>query len=128
MSGPARAGLFLYAKDLGRLAGFYESFLGMARLHASDELVVLQSEDLQLIVHQTPPHIASGIAITTPPTPREGSALKFFFTVPDISSARTVASGLGGKVLDTVYQGRGFRACNACDPEGNIFQVREGVV
>ena len=125
MSGPAHAGLFLYAKDLDRLAGFYESFLVMARLHASDELVVLQSQDVQLIVHQTPPHIASSITITIPPTPREDSALKFFFTVPSISNARSMAAELGGEVLDKVYQGRGFRACNAWDPEGNIFQVRE---
>ena len=125
MSGPARAGLFLYARDLGCLADFYQSFLGMARLHASDELVVLESQDVQLIVHQIPLHIASGITITTPPTPREDSALKFFFTVPSISNARSMAVELGGGVLDGVYQGRGFRASNAWDPEGNIFQVRE---
>ena len=125
MSGPARAGLFLYARDLGCLADFYQSFLGMAHLHASDELVVLESQDVQLIVHQIPLHIASGITITTPPTPRGDSALKFFFTVPSISNARSMAVELGGGVLDTVYRGRGFRASNAWDPEGNIFQVRE---
>ncbi len=125
MSGPAQAGLFLYAKDFGRLADFYEALFGMARLHASDEMAVLESQDVQLIIHRIPPHIASGITITIPPTPREDSALKFFFTVSSISSARSLARKLGGDVLDNTYQGRGFRACNAWDPEGNIFQLRE---
>lgn len=125
MPGPAHAGLFLYAKDLARLAGFYESLLGMARSHASDELVVLQTQDVQLIVHQLPSQVASRISITSPPTLREESALKFFFTVPGIADAGAKAAALGGGVLDQVYEGRGFRACNAWDPEGNVFQVRE---
>jgi catechol-2,3-dioxygenase len=48
MSGPARAGLFLYAKDLTHLAHFYESILGMSRVHELADMVVLQSPDIQL--------------------------------------------------------------------------------
>ena len=125
MSGPARSGLFLYAKDLGRLARFYESLLGLSRRMGSDELVVLEGQGVQLIVHAIPPHIASTITISTPPQRREDTALKFFFTVPSIAVATTTAAALGGEVLQEVWQGPGFRVCNACDPEGNIFQVRE---
>jgi predicted enzyme related to lactoylglutathione lyase len=127
MPSPAKSGLFLYAKDLNRLAGFYEAVLGMSRLHASEEMTVLQSQDVQLIVHQIPSHIAAGITITSPPELREDCALKFFFTVPSMELVRSIAVELGGKMLDQVYQGPGFRMCNACDPEGNIFQVRESV-
>jgi predicted enzyme related to lactoylglutathione lyase len=127
MPGPAKSGLFLYAKNLKRLSEFYEAMLGMSRLHASEEMTVLQSQDVQLIVHQIPSHIASGITITSPPELREDSAMKFFFTVPSMDAVRSIAAELGGKVLDQVYQGAGFRVCNACDPEGNIFQVRESV-
>ena len=125
MPGPAQSGLFVYAKDLGLLAGFYETLLGLSRLHTSEEWVVLDGQDTQLIVHAIPPHIASAIQISSPPQRREDTALKFFFTVPSIVAARATASALGGEVFSETWHGPGFRVCNACDPEGNIFQVRE---
>lgn len=125
MSGPARAGLFIYAKDLGRLAAFYSLMASMDTLHQTDELAVLQSPDIQLLIHQIPPTIAVGITISSPPERREDTALKFFFTVPSLSEARTRAASLGGAVFIEQWQGPGFVVCNACDPEGNIFQVRE---
>lgn len=125
MSGPAPAGLFIYALDMQRLAGFYEAILGMRRLHSVPELVVLQSQDVQLIVHAIPAHIAATLSISTPPERREDTALKFFFTVPSIAAARTQAAALGGEVMQETWSGPGFRVCNAVDPEGNIFQVRE---
>jgi predicted enzyme related to lactoylglutathione lyase len=127
MSGPAKAGLFLYAKDLARLAGFYESVLGMTRIHASDELVVLLSPDIQLVVHAIPPQIAQTITITSPPQRRANVALKFFFTVASLGAAEEAARGLGGEVDAEEWQGPGFRVRNACDPEGNVFQLRESI-
>jgi predicted enzyme related to lactoylglutathione lyase len=121
------AGLFIYAKDLVRLAAFYEDVLGMTRVHSSDDLVVLQLQGLQLVVHLIPPHIASSIIITSPPERREDTALKFFFTVPSIDAARKKAASLGGEVMHENWQSAGFRICNGCDPEGNIFQVRENL-
>lgn len=125
MSGPAQAGLFVYAKDLMRMVVFYESLLGMTRAHASEGLVVLQSPQIQLVLHAIPAHIAEKIEIATPPEPREEAALKFFFTVPSIASARPAAAALGGVVMAQTWQGKRFTACNACDPEGNLFQLRE---
>jgi predicted enzyme related to lactoylglutathione lyase len=123
MPGPAQAGLFIYAKDLARLAGFYESLLGMSRVHSTPDLVVLRSPDIQLIVHAIPPTIAA--SISSPPTKRDNAALKFFFTVPSLADATAKAPSLGGEVLPEQWQGSGFRVSNAVDPEGNIFQVRE---
>lgn len=125
MSGPARAGLFVYAKDLEGVARFYAAVAGMSRLHATADLVVLQSADIQLLIHRIPTHIAQDIVIRTPPVPREDCALKFFITVPSIDAARSVAEQLGGSVADERWQGPGFVVCNAVDPEGNIFQLRE---
>ena len=125
MAGPARAGLFLYAKDLQRLASFYEAVLGMGRAHASKELVILSSSDIQLIVHAMPSAIAESVTITSPPQKRENSAMKFFFTVPSIATAESIASTLGGAVFPEQWAGPGFCVRNACDPEGNVFQVRE---
>jgi len=125
MPGPANAGLFIYAKDLSRLSEFYASVLGLSRSHSEPDLVVLRSPDIQLTLHAIPDHIAASISISTPPQRREDAALKFFFTVPSIATASQVASALGGEFLPEQWQGQGFRVCNAVDPEGNIFQVRE---
>ena len=125
MSGPARAGLFIYAKDSERVATFYESVASMTRLHTSDELIVLQSPDIQLLVHKIPENIAKDIVIRSPPEKRENTALKFFFTVSSLAEARAVAGSLGGEVFNENWSGPGFVVCNAMDPEGNVFQVRE---
>lgn len=127
MSGPARAGLFVYAKDSERVSKFYESVADMSRLHKTDELTVLESPDIQLLVHKIPNQVAENIEITTPPQKRENTALKFFFTVPSLEKARTIARSLGGEVFNENWNGPGFVVCNAMDPEGNVFQVRENV-
>ncbi len=125
MSGPAREGVFVYAKDPQRLAAFYASLLGLRPVHGDAELAVLDGTSIQLIVHAIPPAIAASIRITSPPKRREDTALKFFFTVPSLADARERAPALGGEVLAEVWNGPGFRVCNAVDPEGNVFQVRE---
>lgn len=125
MTGPARAGVFVYAKDLQNVAGFYEALLGMSRLRESGELIILDSADLQLTVNAIPSRIADSIVISKPPARRESSAYKFFFTVPDLAEATRTAAALGGEVLPEEWHGPGFRVRNAVDPEGNIFQLRE---
>lgn len=125
MTAPTRAGVFIYAKDPDRLSGFYQSVLGMTAAHRTNEMIVLRSPDLQLIVHAMPPHVASQVAITSPPQLRDSAAIKFFCTVPSLSAAQESAQSLGGQVLPEQWQGPGFVVRNACDPEGNIFQVRQ---
>lgn len=122
MAGPARAGIFIYAANLARLADFYEAVLGAARLHSTPELVVLGSPDLQVVVHAMPPHPPSDRTDAARP---EHAAYKFFYTVPGIEQARTVVTTLGGEILPGRWQGPGFTVCNVVDPEGNIFQLRE---
>lgn len=125
MTGPSRAGLFVYACDAPRIAGFYEAVLGLSRIHAAGMITVLEGQGMQLIVHEIPPQIAATIVIATPPVRREDTALKFWFTVTSLAAARAVAQGLGGDVDAQAWEGTGFRVSNAIDPEGNVFQVRE---
>lgn len=124
-TGPASAGLFLYAKDLEAVARFYESVLDMRRLHATSEIVVLHADGLQLVVHAIPAPIAATIHIQSPPEKRTETALKFFFTVPKLATVSALATALGGEVMAERWLGPGFIAANANDPEGNIFQIRE---
>lgn len=125
MPGPARAGALIYAKDLERLSGFYQQLLGMKLLKADVEHHVIESADMQLIIHAIPPHIASSVSLASPPKPREEQAIKLFFTVPSLSVAASTASSMGGAVFGQAYSGPGFEVRNGYDPEGNIFQVRE---
>jgi predicted enzyme related to lactoylglutathione lyase len=124
MSGPARAGLFLYALDMEAISGFYAEIAGMEMLSQTAELTVLESPDMQLLVHRIPAAIAATISLSSPPVRREDTALKFFFTVPSLADAREKARVLGGEVGDENWQGPGFIVCNAVDPEGNVFQLR----
>lgn len=123
--GPARAGLFLYAKDLRSVADFYAGLLDLRTVREAEGLRVLAGDGLQLVVHAMPAELAAGVEITTPPRPRDDTALKFFFTVASLAEAERLAPGLGGALFGPVYPGPGFSARNALDPEGNIFQVRE---
>ncbi len=124
MSGPACAGLSIYAKDKQRVSGFYEAILGMSRIHRTADVTVLQSPDIQFVVHRIPEERASNIVIATPPELRD-AALKFFFTVPSISEARSRARELGGDIAYEQWEGPCFTVCNGNDPEGNVFHVRE---
>ncbi|MGY0613461.1 VOC family protein [Luteimonas sp. A501] len=124
MSEPARVGIFIYAKDPDRLSGFYQSVLGMAPAHRTEQMIVLRSPEFQLIVHAMPLEAASQVTITSPPQLRDNAAIKFFCTVRSLSGAEDSAKALGGHVLPEQWQGPGFVVRNACDPEGNIFQVR----
>ena len=125
MPGPARAGALIYAKDLPRLSHFYRQLLGMDLLLADDEHQVLESADIQLIVHAIPPAIAAGIAIAEPPAPREETAMKLFFSVPDLAGAAATMARLGGRLFEPAWAGPGFAVRNGCDPEGNVFQLRQ---
>jgi catechol 2,3-dioxygenase-like lactoylglutathione lyase family enzyme len=125
MPGPTRAGALIYAQDLPRLSAFYQSLLTMNLLHGDAEHHVLGSPDFQLILHAIPPAIAATIEITVPPTPREEAALKLFFSVASLEATARIAQELGGALFADEWQGPGFRVRNGCDPEGNIFQLRE---
>ncbi|WHO88756.1 VOC family protein [Xanthomonas campestris] len=99
MSQAASSGLFIYAKDLERVAAFYQRVLGMQAIHSSKELVVLNAAALQLVIHAVPEAIAASITIADPPNRRENTALKFFFTVPSIAQLVELAAALGGEIL-----------------------------
>jgi predicted enzyme related to lactoylglutathione lyase len=125
MSGPARAGILIYAKHLEALSRFYEQLLDMRVLAADADHRVVENADQQLVLHAIPPYIAAQIEITAPPQPREEQSIKPFFTVASLSAAAAAATELGGFVFGPAWDGPGFRVRNACDPEGNILQLRE---
>lgn len=124
MAGPARAGLSVYAKDKNKLTSFYKGILGMTEVHSTEEISVLESPDIQLVVHRMPEDRASEVLVETPPVLHD-SAIKFFFTVEDMAAAKSLADELGGGLGDEYWQGPSFVVCNGFDPEGNVFHVRQ---
>ena len=125
MPGPARAGVLIYAKHLQTLSMFYERVLGATVLRADSEHKVLQTPDVQLIIHSIPPEFAASIDVAVPPVPRDRQAIRPFFTVESLAVAERIAEEGGGKVWGPVWPGPGLRVRNVCDPEGNIVHLRE---
>lgn len=125
MPGPARAGVFIYAKHLDRLSRFYEGLLGMWVLVADDDHRVIENADQQLVLHAMLAPLAAEVVLETPPVPRTEQAIKPFFTVASLARAEAEAVHLGGFVFGPTWDGPGFVARNACDPEGNIVQLRQ---
>lgn len=127
MPGPADHGVLIYALDLDAMTRFYAQLLDLAVLHAADDHRVIGAGGVQLLVHAIPPEVARGIVITRPPEPREDQAFKPFFTVARLADAEARVPALGGRLLGPVWDGPGLRWRSACDPEGNIVQLREVV-
>jgi predicted enzyme related to lactoylglutathione lyase len=125
--GPARAGALVYALDLERVATFYERVLSMQRRVSDAEHVVLASADFQLIIHAMPASCRAGMVVTSPPRPRENTAIRLFFTIHSFAVSDSLVASLGGKLLAQSWSGPGFTVRNGYDCEGNVFQLRECV-
>lgn len=101
----------------------------MATLTQPD-LIVLESDHFQLVVHPIPKQIAKSIKIASPPLRRTDVAAKLIFPVADIAEVRAKAPALGGELNLPAkeFEARGFRACDGHDPEGNVVQFRQSAL
>ena len=127
MSDKLMPGAVLFAKDLMRVARFYEELLSMPAVHSERDHIVLESAAFQLIVHAIPRQIAESIVITSPPVRRTETPLKLFFPVTSLAETRAKAIVLGGELdpKSKEWEAHGYRACDGHDPEGNVVQFRE---
>lgn len=133
MSLPLLPGSVIFTHDKERLARFYRAVTGWAVTQVDAHITVLRSASAELVIHAIPPEyappvseLASGAAL---PAPREDSYVKPFFIVDSIAAAREAAGGAGGALrpAESEWSGRGFRACEGMDCDGNVIQVREAV-
>jgi hypothetical protein len=122
-----KSGAVLFAKDPQRLAAFYQALANMKVTHSDTDIIVLESEGQQLLVHPIPAKIARAIDITVPPKRRVQAAVKLVFAVKSIAAARAAAPTFGGELNppERMFEARDFRACDGHDPEGNVIQFRE---
>lgn len=122
-----KSGAVIFAADVDRVARFYEVLLQMSPVHVEPGLRVIASDRTELVIHQVPPSVLAPTPAGELPVPREDTAIKPFFVVRSLATARETAPLLGGYLFprEREFAARRFRACNACDPEGNVVQFRE---
>lgn len=121
------SGAVIFVADVDRVARFYEVLLQMSPVHVEPGLRVIASDRAELVIHGVPPHILAPVPEGQRAEAREDTAIKLFFAVPSLAQAREMAPRVGGYLFpaDREFTARRFRACNACDPEGNVVQFRE---
>src|SRR5215469_16524594 len=73
-------------------------------------------------LHAIPAEIAKNIEIASPPTPREEHPVKLIFEVKDVESECARLESLGIQLVRRPWHKPG-EACDAVDPEGNVFQI-----
>ncbi len=123
MATNVRPGAVIFTGNHKRLAKFYEAMAGLAVRFTDDSHTVLGSDTFELVIHS----LSGEPAVTEPPLAREDSYIKPFFPVSSLSKARERAAVLGGQLRpqNKEWAARGFRACEATDPDGNVIQFRE---
>lgn len=118
----------IYAKDVQRLAIFYEQVLSLSRAEEGSGFILLASDGLELSVVQIPEAIATSIKITQPLEIREDTPIKLSFRVSDIERVRPTIQRLGGglKEQEAAWSWRGAKHLDGWDPEGNVIQLQQG--
>ena len=118
-----RPGAVIFTGDHKRLAKFYEAVTDLSVRYADEGITVLGSETFELVIHSLP----NEPAVSDSPHVREDSYIKPFFPVKSLAEARERAAALGGMLRpqSEEWEARGFRACEAIDPDGNVIQFRE---
>jgi len=113
----------LYVKDLERMKLFYSQMLGASPNEGwTDAWATFETGGARFSLHAIPADIAKSIVIDSSPTPRERHAVKLIFEVKDVESERARLESLGVQLLRRPWQKPG-EACDAVDPEGNVFQI-----
>ena len=114
----------LYVKDLERMKLFYSQMLGASPTNQgwTDAWATFETGGARFSLHAIPADIAKSIVIESPPSPREQHAVKLVFEVRDVESERARLESLGVQLLRRPWQKPG-EACDAVDPEGNVFQI-----
>ncbi len=114
--------VMLYVKDLARMRQFYGGLLGVQATEDTEAWAAFDGGGTRFALHAIPEEIAAQIAIDSPPAPREDGAVKLIFEVKDVEAERARLEALGARMVRRPWQRPG-EACDAVDPEGNVFQI-----
>ena len=116
--------LVLFSVDLRRMATFYEAILGATPSYEPSGDIRLVNDREEILIHSVPEKIAKNIDISTPPKPRDGSAIKPVFDVDSLVAALESVRTNGGVVTPRTFSLEGLTRHDVLDPEGNVIQLR----
>jgi predicted enzyme related to lactoylglutathione lyase len=116
--------LVIFSVDVRRLASFYELVLDASATTESSGDIRLTTGSDEVLIHSIPKKVAAGISISTPPAPRENSALKPVFEVQSLSRTLQRVEENGGVVTSFTFRLGGITRHDILDPDGNIIQLR----
>lgn len=123
MSNPLHPGAVIFTGDRDRLVKFYQAVTEWSVRSSDDTITVLGGGSYELVIHVLPDE-----PVNDGPAPaRIDGYIKPFFPVASLARARAAAQAAGGRLSppDEEWEARGFRACEATDPDGNVIQFRE---
>jgi catechol 2,3-dioxygenase-like lactoylglutathione lyase family enzyme len=108
----------IFVKDLDRMVAFYSDTLGLKAIEETriDNFVEFEAGGTKFALHAIPSEIADQIEISAPPKPRANCPVKLTFEVEDAELKRLQELGV------TIIE-RPWGACDAVDPEGNVFGI-----
>jgi len=114
------SGAMIYAKDFSRMLAFYRDVLRMQPVEQTpgDAWVEFDTGSARLALHAIPAQIAAGIAISSPPHPRETNPVKLSFAVEDVAVECKRLESLGVTIVR-----RPWGSYDGIDPEGNLFAI-----
>jgi predicted enzyme related to lactoylglutathione lyase len=116
--------LVVFSIDVQRLAAFYEMVLGAKpRQEPSGDIRLVSDRD-EVLIHSIPKKIAKGIAISSPPAPRENAPLKPVFDVASLERSLESVEATGGVVTNRSFSLHGLTRHDVLDPDGNVIQLR----
>ena len=117
----------IYAKDVAKVAAFYQRTLGLSVIEAEPKFVVVGDAQREIAVVRMPEARARATLISDPPQVREDTALKFSFLVDDFERVYREAAAAGGgtKRVNATWGWRGQLHLDGHDPEGNVVQFRK---
>lgn len=122
-------GAVIFTHDKERLTRFYQALTGWEMTTRDDIIAVLTSDHAELVLHAIPAQHDADPPTESPAPAREDSYLKLFFPVDSLERARERAAAHGGRLqpAEREWVGRGFRASEGVDPDGNVIQCREAM-
>ncbi len=114
----------LYVKDLPRMRDFYLQVLGQKPVNnqSMETWALFHTGGTRFALHAVPPSVSQNIEIASPPKARESNPMKLIFAVDDVLAERNRLQAMGVTMLQPEWQ-NADEACEAIDPEGNIFQL-----
>jgi predicted enzyme related to lactoylglutathione lyase len=116
--------LVVFSVDVPRLAAFYQRVLeATAATETSGDVRLVTTLD-EILIHSIPKKMAAGVSLSTPPEPRDDSALKPVFEVRSLSNALRRVQENGGVVTDHTFRFDGLTRHDILDPDGNVIQLR----